>query len=126
MVEAEKLVHDYPGLTTPLNLRAQILSHQGQAAKAIADAEAALRLATSQGPVGVILAQRRTKAIVLAALGRIGEAVNELQAVAEAGYAFGYNLRTNDDYDPLRQDPRFQKLMAAAEAQANAQPRSKK
>ena len=39
------------------------------------------------------------------------------------GVGFGYSLRTNEELEPLRKDPRFQKLMAEAEARANAQPR---
>lgn len=126
LAEMEKFVRDFPGNNVTSYTRALILAHRGQSVEALALMEEAARIVASTRDVAAILFQRLRKTGVLAALGRLDEAVAELRAVHEAGYAFGYGLRTSEDYTPLRGDARFQQLMAEAEARANAQPRPKK
>jgi hypothetical protein len=63
---------------------------------------------------------------VLALLGDNEAAIAELQAVHGMGYGFGYTLRLEPAWARLRGEPKFQQLMKAAEARADAQPRPKK
>jgi TolB-like protein/tetratricopeptide (TPR) repeat protein len=126
LAETEKFRRDFPDTTTNLNYSAYVLARRGQAVEALAIMDELNRRAADSQDAAAILAQRRYKAVVFALLGRTGEAVTELRAVYEAGYGFGYSLRTSEDYEPLRTDPRFQQLMKEAEARANAQPRPKK
>jgi TolB-like protein len=69
---------------------------------------------------------RIAKAEVHAALGQVDEAVATLRTVLEMGYGFGYSLRLDLEWEPLRGDAKFQQLMKEAEARADAQPRPKK
>ncbi len=69
---------------------------------------------------------RMLKAEVHAALGQVDEAVATLRTVQEMGYGFGYSLRLDLEWEPLRGDAKFQQLMKEAEARADAQPRPKK
>ena len=69
---------------------------------------------------------KEMQAAVWAALGQIDDAVKELRAVHETGWAFGYNLRLYPEWEPLRGDEKFQQLMKEAEARADAQPKPKK
>ncbi|MEO5961639.1 MAG: hypothetical protein ABIZ49_02180 [Opitutaceae bacterium] len=41
----------------------------------------------------------------------------------EQGYGFGYLLRLELEWEPLRGDAKFQQLMKESEARADAQPR---
>ena len=52
--------------------------------------------------------------------------IAELRAVHEQGYGFGYLLRLQLEWEPLRGDAQFQQLMKEAEARADAQPRPQK
>jgi TolB-like protein/Tfp pilus assembly protein PilF len=63
------------------------------------------------------------KAELLALLGDTSAAVAELRALHEAGHPFGFLLRLELEWEPLRADPKFQQLMKDAEARAHAQPR---
>jgi TolB-like protein len=126
LAEVEKFRRDFPDLLGFPNYGAYVLARRGQAAEANAIMDESDRLAADHYDFGTILSQRRSKAVVFALLGRNADAIAELRAVHEAGYGFGYSLRTSDDYEPLRSDPRFQQLMKEAEARADAQPRPKK
>ena len=126
LAEVEKFRSDFPDSFGATNIGAYVLAGRGQAAGANAIMDELDRRAADSHDFGTILSQRRYKAIVFALLGRITDAIAELRAVHEAGYGFGYSLRTSDDYEPLRSDPRFQQLMKEAEARADAQPRPKK
>lgn len=106
--------------------RALILAHRGQAQDAVAVMDEGMRLVLETRDVSAIMPRRRSRAGILATLGKTNEAIAELQIVHASGYAFGYILRRNMDLKSLHSDPRFQKMMAEAEARADAQPRPRK
>jgi tetratricopeptide (TPR) repeat protein len=126
LTETEKYRRDFPDALTGLIYGAYVLARRNQAPEALALSEELDRRAANTNEAGPILAQRRNKAAMFALLGRVDEAIAELRAVHDAGYGFGYSLRTTEEYEPLRKDPRFQELMKVAEARADAQPRPKK
>jgi TolB-like protein/tetratricopeptide (TPR) repeat protein len=126
LLEAQAYRRDFPELAGRLASTAFILARRGQATEAVAFIDALLRQALDSRDVPEIMSRRRSRAAVLAILGRNDEALAELQIVHASGYAFGYSLRRNDDYRSLSTDPRFQKLMAEAEARAYGQLRPKR
>jgi TolB-like protein len=63
------------------------------------------------------------QAEILALLGDREAAIAELQALHDSGHIFGYLLRFEPEWEPLRGEPKFRQLMQAAEAPADAQPR---
>ncbi|MSU24218.1 MAG: hypothetical protein EXS32_10400 [Opitutus sp.] len=56
----------------------------------------------------------------------VSSASAELRALHDMGWGFGYLLRREFEWEPLRGDAKFQQLMKEAEARADAQPRPKK
>lgn len=102
-----------------------VFARRGRAAEALRLVDENIGRAAVARDLGGELSARRARAAVLAALGRADEAIGELRTVFAAGYGFGYALRNNDELESLHPDPRFQKLMAEAEALANAQPRKR-
>jgi tetratricopeptide (TPR) repeat protein len=126
LAECEKLYRDFPGLATAVLTKAYIQACRGQSAAALAAVDAYLGARMSTQVVPEILTARRNKATILSLLGRAYDAIAELRAAHEAGYSFGYDLRTNSDFESLRANPKFQQLMKDAEARADAQPRPKK
>jgi tetratricopeptide (TPR) repeat protein len=71
--------------------------------------EADKRSATFDQTRGVAL---YNLACAYALTGRTDEALEALQASREAGYDFAHGMRTDSDLDSLRDDPRFQELLA--------------
>lgn len=124
LVEAEKFKKDFPSgsqWTLPAGLAH---AKKGRPAEAIAAVDAALQRALGSRNVPAVRVARRNRAAVLAALGRADEAVTELARTRDSGYAFGYALRTGEEYESLRGNPGFVKLMAECEALADPQPRN--
>ena len=107
-------------------MRTKLCALRGERTEALAAAEDALRIAVRMHSATEIVSARRRKAEALAIFGETAAAVAELRAVHEMGYGFGYRLRTELEWEPLRGDPKFQRLMKEAEARADAQPRPKK
>ena len=85
-----------------------------------------MRSVARTGDAAEIVGARRTKAKVLALLGETDPAIAELRASHDMGWAFGYRLRLEVEWEPLRGDAKFQQLMKEAEARADAQPRPKR
>ena len=74
----------------------------------------------------LIARERQAEAEMLALLGETDAAIAELRALHEMGWAFGYRLSLELEWEPLRGDVKFQQLMKEAEARADAQPRPKR
>ena len=125
-VEYEKVIRDFPNLAGTATGRVNIQARRGEAAAALAFMDERIRVVTSTHVVPDILTARRAKATILALSGRTDDAVAELRALQEAGWSFGYDLRTNSELESLRANPKFQQLMKESEARADAQPRPKK
>lgn len=124
IVEAEKFRKDFPlgsQWTLPLGLAH---ARKGRTDEAIAAVDTGLQRALSSRNIPAVRVARRNRAAVLAAVGRADEAVTELEKTRDSGYAFGYALRTSEEFEPLRGNQRFQKLMKECEALANSQPRN--
>jgi tetratricopeptide (TPR) repeat protein len=117
---------EFPDGIAGLYLHTRLSAYRGEMPEALATAGKALALATEMRDANAIANARRRKAEVLAIFGETGAAVAELRAVHEMGYAFGYRLRTELEWEPLRGDAKFKQLMKEAEARADAQPRPKK
>ena len=62
---------------------------------------------------------------MLATLGDTDAAIAELRELHTMGWGFGYALRVEVEWEPLRGNAKFQQLMTDAEARADAQPRSR-
>lgn len=108
------------------SLRANIHAARGEqtaARAALADAE---RWVHETRNAATIASSRLLKAEALAWLGETDAAIAELRALHERGRAFGYRLRLELEWEPLRRDPQFQQLMKEAEARADAEPRPKR
>jgi TolB-like protein/Flp pilus assembly protein TadD len=125
LAEADQLRRDFPenGSNQWHTIRAYILARRGQADAALAEALIPVQRAESEQDVPSTLEYRRNRAIVFGMVGRMDEAVAELRAIGQAGYAFGYGLRTSQELLHLKADPRLAKFMAEEEAKADAQPR---
>jgi TolB-like protein/tetratricopeptide (TPR) repeat protein len=123
---ARRFVIDFPDLDDGPRYLARIHAARGEREAALAAvADATARVARTKYAVQ-IAAMRRLRAEVLALLGDNEAAIAELQAVHGMGYGFGYTLRLEPAWARLRGEPKFQQLMKAAEARADAQPRPKK
>jgi len=124
IVEAERFRKDFPlgsQWTLPLGFAH---ARKGRTDEAIAAVDTGLQRALSSRNIPAVRVARRNRAAVLAAVGRADEAVTELEKTRDSGYAFGYALRTSEEFEPLRGNQRFQKLMKECEALANSQPRN--
>lgn len=115
---------DFPDLGT--SRLAVIRALRGEKSEALSAINEAMRLAAGTHGAAQIAGVRRGKAIMLAVLGETDAAIAELRALHELGLGFGYTLRLDLDWEPLRGDAKFQQLMKDAEARAEAQPRPKK
>ena len=123
---AERYVADFPDALDGRRELSRLRAARGERTAALAAIDAAMALATATRDAVEIANTRRAKAETLALLGDKAAAIAELRAVHDMGQAFGYTLRLDLEWAPLRAEPAFQRLMAEAEARANAQPRPKK
>jgi TolB-like protein len=105
---------------------ALVKARQGQQAEAIAVLENVIHPGADSPSALMRAFHLQTKAETLAVLGRLDEAVATLRTVHDMGYGFGYTLRLDLEWEPLRGDAKFQQLMKEAEARADAQPPPKR
>jgi tetratricopeptide (TPR) repeat protein len=119
----QKFTLDFPDQNAGLVGLAVAHALHGEKAEARATIDAAMRIVTATRDAAEISRTRQRKAEVLGLLGEVDAAVAELRALHEMGYGFGYRLRRELEWEPLRGDPKFQQLMKEAEARADAQPR---
>lgn len=124
LVEAEKYKADFPRGSQWSLVAGLVHAKRGRTQEALAAADAGLERALASRNAPAVRTARQNRGAILAALGRADEAVTELEKVRDSGYAFGYGLRTGEEFEALRGNPRFQKLMAECEAFANSQPRN--
>ncbi len=117
---------DLPDLPNGPRYRAIIHALRGEKSEARAAMAEATQLAARTHDAVTITEVRRSNAETLALLGETAAAIAELRAVHEQGYGFGYLLRLQLEWEPLRGDAKFQQLMKEAEARADAPPRPKK
>jgi hypothetical protein len=123
LAEARQLARELGDDVVVTNYVAVAEASLGQSAPARATSERALRLAEQTRVASAVVDARRSRAAVLVLLGDTAAAIAELRALHDAGHAFGYRLRHEAEWEPLRDDPKFQELMKVAEARADAQPR---
>ncbi len=127
LTEADRYIRDFPNKAdTGIELRARILAAQGRQVEALAALDELARVLSLSDDSAQTDSLRQVRAEVFAALGEVDRAVAELQAMQAGGKAFGYTLRLNSHFGPLRANVKFQQLMKECEARADAIPRPKK
>ncbi len=126
LAASRHFAQDFPDLPEGPQRRAIIHALRGEKSEARAAMAEATQLAARTHDAAIIAGVRRANAETLVLLGETAAAIAELRAVHEQGYAFGYLLRLQLEWEPLRGDAKFQQLMKEAEARADAQPRPKK
>ncbi|MBI3416047.1 MAG: hypothetical protein HY043_12175 [Verrucomicrobia bacterium] len=117
---------DFPDLKNGAENLVVVHALRKERTEALAAIDEAMRIAVRTHDAIQVVGVRWTKAEMLAILGDTDAAIGELRAIQEAGYASGYDLRLDLEWEPLRGDAKFQQLMKEAEARADAQPRPKK
>ncbi len=126
LAAARQYTGDFPDQSDGANMLARVHAVRGEKSEAVAAMDGAMRISTRTRAAAEIRIARQAKAEVLTLLGETDAAIAELRAVHEMGYAFGYLLRVETEWESLRGDAKFQQLMKEAEARADAQPRPKK
>jgi len=111
--------------TARIAVPALVKARLGQRAEALALLDQAMQRGEKTFFANNLADLRRSKAEVHVILGQPDEAIATLRSVLAMGYGFGYTLRLDPTWEPLRGDPKFQQLMKEAEARADAQPRPK-
>ena len=111
--ETEKLVHAQPGNVKPLAVLALIDAELGDKEKAIREGRTACDMLppTKNALDGVWLMTNLAR--IYALTGEKDLALEQLEAVSKlASWSDSYGeLRLNPEWDPLRGDPRFEKLV---------------
>lgn len=123
---ARRYCDDFPDLSIGWQFLARIGAVRGDKAAAFTALDEAMRRAARTRDAVLSAGLRETKAEVLTLLGDKASAIAELRAVHDMGYGFGFLLRLEPEWAPLRSEPAFQRLMAEAETRAKAQPQPKK
>jgi tetratricopeptide (TPR) repeat protein len=96
---------------------AAILANQKRAEEAIAVYEKVLNLA-GQAERPIQIQAHYTYGSGLSILGRPDQAVQQLQQAAQLGFKDADQLAGDEDFKPLRSDPRFPELLASIRKQA--------
>ena len=112
--EAEKIVRAQPGNAKPLSVLALIDAHLGQKEKAIQEARAACDLLpiAKDAVDGVLLLTNL--AVIYALTGEKDLALKQLDMLSKIPGGPSYrDLRLNPEWDALRGDPRFQKIVVS-------------
>jgi TolB-like protein/tetratricopeptide (TPR) repeat protein len=118
-----QLATDFPDDPGYASVLARVHAARGEKSEALASLDEATQLAARMHSAVQMANTRQAKAEVLAMLGETDAAIAELRAVHEMARAFGYTLRLDPEWEPLRGAAKFQQLMKEAEARADAQPR---
>ena len=121
-----QFLKDFPDESFGLAQLATIRAGRGERSEAFQAIDEAMRIETRNHDAGRIVDIPLAKAEILTLLGETEAAIAELRAIHEMGYAFGYLLRRELAWEPLRGDANFQQLMKEAEARADAHPLPKK
>ncbi len=126
LAAAQQSLTELPDDEVSASLLTLIHAARGERAEALAALDEATRLAARTKNARIIADLRVERAETLMLLGDRDAAIAELRALHEMGRAFGYRLRRDLQWEPLRANPKFQQLMKEAEARADAQPSPKK
>jgi TolB-like protein len=126
LAAAREFVTDFPELADGPTHLAVLHADRGERPEALAALEKAMQLAMATRDAPYIVQTRRMKAFVHATLGEKAAAIAELRTIHATGFAFGYLLRRELEWEPLRGEAKFQQLMKEAEARADGVLRPKK
>jgi tetratricopeptide (TPR) repeat protein len=126
LAAARQFVCDLPDLAESHSGLAVVHAGRGAKAEMMAARAEAMRLALATRDASFIALMRRARADAFTLIGEKATAIGELRAMQAMGFAFGYRLRRETEWESLRGEPKFQQLMKEAEALADAQPRPKK
>ena len=119
--ETEKIVREQPKNAKPLSVLALIDAHLGQKDKAIQEG----RIACDILPIakdavdGVILTSNLARICAIAGEKNLAAQQLEIAANLPGGPAYG-ELRLAPEWDPLRGDPRFEKIVASLAPKGSA------
>jgi tetratricopeptide (TPR) repeat protein len=120
-VEAEKIVRAQPGNVAPLTVLALIDAELGDKEKAIQEGRTACDMfpPTKDAVLGVLLITDLAR--IYALTGEKDLAVEQLDIVSKlpCGPSYGA-LRLDPEWDPLRGDPRFEKIVASLAPKASS------
>jgi hypothetical protein len=113
-VEAEKIVRAQPGSVAPLTVLALIDAELGDKEKAIQEGRTACDMLppTKDAMVSVVLINNLAR--IYALTGEKDLALKQLDIVSKLPYGPSYGmLRLDPEWDALRGDPRFEKIVAS-------------
>ena len=114
-VETEKLVHAQPGNAAPLGVLALIDAELGDKERAIHEGRTACNMlpSTKNALDGVWLMTNLARIYALTGENDLAlEQLEVLSKLASSWFGFSYgDLHLNPEWDPLRGDPRFEKLL---------------
>ncbi|WP_414661152.1 TIR domain-containing protein [Horticoccus sp. 23ND18S-11] len=117
-----KVEESVPDLVrTPYEL-ALIYARQGNRSAALAAVDESTRRAARNGDAYEIATVKIARAEMLAALGEKESSISVLLALHKMGYGFGYTLRTDVEWESLRDHEMFRRLADEAESRAQARP----
>ncbi len=116
-IEIRTLGPAFPDTLTTMENLAGILANKKQAEEAIALYEKALKLA-GQAEQPIQMQAHYTYGSGLSILGRPDQAFQQLQQAAQLGFKDADQLANDEDFKPLRSDPRFAELLASIRKQA--------
>jgi TolB-like protein/cytochrome c-type biogenesis protein CcmH/NrfG len=112
--DTEKLMHDQPEDVAALAALGMIDAALGRKKDAVREARRALQLLPVSKDAVDGVAVMETAAVIYAWVGKTDDAIDELAATAKLpGYLSYGQLKHDPLWDPLRRDPRFDKIVAS-------------
>ena len=118
-IKIRTLGPSFPDTITAMENLAGDLAHEQRAAEATALYEQAVNHA-AQAERPTQMQAHYTYAGGLSILGKSNEAIDQLQQAQKLGFTNADQLAAEDDFKPLRTDPRFAELLASIRKQAAA------
>ena len=118
-IEMRTLGPSFPDTLATMENLAAVLANEKRAEEAIALYEKALKHA-EQAERPIQIQAHYTYGGGLSILGRPDEAFQQLQQAAQLGFKDADQLATDEDFKPLRSDPRFPGLLASIREQTVA------